>query len=84
MDTRVMQVTYSIERGSIPIKPDEEMDVYIDQPSLIAKRHRPPRHKVLVHFPFPSEGSVMNFMTRKASIPWSDDATAGALIRNLP
>ncbi len=32
VDTRVMQVIYSISGGDLPIKPGQQMDVYIDAP----------------------------------------------------
>jgi HlyD family secretion protein len=30
VDTRVLQVIYSFERGSLPIYPGQQMDIYID------------------------------------------------------
>ena len=30
VDTRVLQIIYSFERGNLPIYPGQQMDIYID------------------------------------------------------
>ncbi len=37
MDTRVMQVIYSFRSGDLPIKPGQQLDVYIDAPPRPSK-----------------------------------------------
>ena len=38
VDTRVMQVIYSFHSGDLPIKPGQQMDVYIDAPQRPADK----------------------------------------------